>query len=186
MGDLFEDFFDDAAALKNVDTDTGRNLSALVRDLRDVERQIEDKEAELKSLNQQKHRLSTESIPMLMAEMGVDRLDVDGLTVVTKLQVHASIPAEKKDEAFGWLRANGLDDIIKNDVVVSFGKGEDNVAGNVVGMLQEQGFDPQTKTYVHSSTLKAFVRERVANGKPIDLDMFGAFVANTAEIRRKA
>jgi hypothetical protein len=34
-------------------------------------------------------------------------------------------------------------------------------------------------------TLKAFVKERMESGKPIDLDMFGAFVANAAEIRRK-
>jgi hypothetical protein len=32
--------------------------------------------------------------------------------------------------------------------------------------------------------LKAFVKERVEQGKPIDLDMFGAFVARTAEVRR--
>ena len=74
----------------------------------------------------------------------------------------------------------------KNDVVVSFGKGQDNEAGHVVGLLREQGFDPDTKTHIHASTLKAFVKERVENGKPIDLDMFGAFIANAAEIKRKA
>jgi len=35
-------------------------------------------------------------------------------------------------------------------------------------------------------TLKAFVKERFEAGKPIDLDMFGAFIANAAEIKRKA
>ena len=34
--------------------------------------------------------------------------------------------------------------------------------------------------------LKAFVKERITDGKPIDLDMFGAFVNNTAQIKRKA
>ena len=87
--------------------------------------------------------------------------------------------------AFDWLRQNNLDDIIKNDVVVSFGKGEDNVAGHCVGLLEEQGFTPETKTYVHPSTLKAFVKERIQSGKPIDLDMFGAFVSNVAEIKRR-
>jgi hypothetical protein len=53
-------------------------------------------------------------------------------------------------------------------------------------MLRERGFDPSTKTHIHPSTLRAFVKERVVEGKPIDLDMFGAFVANAAEIRRKA
>jgi regulator of replication initiation timing len=186
MTDIFEDIFDEADALGSVDTQTGSQLSQLVRNLRNVEQQIEDAENHLKALKAEKHRLSVENIPQLMDEMGVERLDVDGVTVERKMIVSASIPAARKDEAFSWLRDNGLDDIIKNDVTCSFGKGEDNVAGDVVGLLQERGFDPKTKTHVHPSTLKAFVKERVTDGKPIDLDMFGAFISNAAQIRRKA
>jgi hypothetical protein len=121
-----------------------------------------------------------------MDEMGVEKIEVEGASVACKPVVHASIPVPRKEEAFAWLRENGLDDIIKNDVVVTFGKGEDNVAGNLVGQLQEKGFDPRTKTHIHASTLKAFVKERVTAGKHIDLDMFGAFVQTAAEIKRKA
>jgi hypothetical protein len=184
--DLFDDLFDEGGALSDVDTGTTRTLSDLVRTLRNVEQQIDDAENHLKALKQNKHKLSVENIPALMDEMGVDRIDVDGVTVTRKMMVHASIPVDRKEEAFSWLREQGLDDIIKNDVSISFGKGEDNVAGDVVGLLQERGFDPQTKTHIHPSTLKAFVKERLESGKPIDLDMFGAFVANAAEIRRKA
>lgn len=186
MSDIFEDIFDESEALASVDTGTGKALSSLVRALRNVEQQIEEAENHLKVLKQDKHKLSVENIPALMDEMGVERIDVDGVTVTRKMIVHASIPADRKDEAFAWLRENNLDDIIKNDVTCSFGKGEDNIAGDVVGILQERGFDPKTKTHVHPSTLKAFVKERVTDGKPIDLDMFGAFIANAAEIRRKA
>jgi len=186
MTDLFEDFFDDGEALANIDSGTGKQLSDLVRALRNVEKQIEDAETHLKTLKQEKHKLSVENIPALMDEMGMERIDVDGLTVERKMMVHASIPQDRKEEAFAWLRSNGLDDIIKNDITCSFGKGEDNMAGDVVGMLKERGFDPKTKTHVHPSTLKAFVKERVTDGKPIDLDMFGAFIANAAQIRRKA
>jgi len=186
MTDIFEDIIDEADALSSVDTGTGKQLSSLVRNLRNVEQQIEDAEEHLKALKQEKHKLSVENIPALMDEMGVERLDVDGVTVERKMIVSASIPAARKDEAFSWLRDNGLDDIIKNDVTCSFGKGEDNVAGDVVGLLQERGFDPKTKTHVHPSTLKAFVKERITDGKPIDLDMFGAFISNAAQIKRKA
>jgi hypothetical protein len=186
MDDLFEDMFDTADALGNVDTATGKNLSDLVRALKRVEQQIEDAETHMKSLKAEKHKLSVELIPGLMDEMGVERLDVDGVTVSRKMMVHASIPVDRREDAYAWLRENNLDDIIKNDVVVSFGKGQDNEAGHVVGLLREQGFDPDTKTHIHASTLKAFVKERVENGKPIDLDMFGAFIANAAEIKRKA
>ena len=186
MTDIFEDYFDESEALAQVDSGTGKQLSDLVRTLRNVEKQIEDAEIHMKALKAEKHKLSVENIPSLMDEMGVERLDVDGLTVERKMMVHASIPKDRKDEAFAWLRDNGLDDIIKNDVTCSFGKGEDNMAGDTIGILQEKGFDPQTKTHVHPSTLKAFVKERVTDGKPIDLDMFGAFIANAAQIRRKA
>jgi len=186
MDDIFEDYFDEGKALSQVDTGTGKQLSDLVRKLRKVEDQIADAEQYLKTIKAEKHKLSTENIPALMDEMGMDRVDVDGLTVTRKMIVSASIPQDRKEEAFAWLRDKGLDDIIKNDVTCSFGKGEDNMAGDVVGMLKERGFDPKTKTHVHPSTLKAFVKERVTDGKPIDLDMFGAYINNAAEIRRKA
>jgi regulator of replication initiation timing len=185
MNDIFEDLFDESTALSSVDTGTGKQLSQLVRSLRNIEQQIEDAENHIKSLKQEKHRLSVENIPALMDEMGVERLDVDGLTVERKMIVSASIPKDRKDEAFSWLRENGLDDIIKNDVTCSFGKGQDNSAKNVIAILQEAGFDPATKTHVHPSTLKAFVKERITDGKPIDLDMFGAFISNAAQLRRK-
>ena len=184
MTDIFDDIFDESEALASVDTGTGKQLSQLVRSLRNVEQQIADAEDHLKALKAEKHRLSVENIPALMDEMGVKRLDVDGVTVERKMIVSASIPADRKDEAFAWLRDNGCDDIIKNDVTCSFGKGEDNMAGDVVGLLQERGYDPVTKTHVHPSTLKAFVKERVEEGRPIDLDLFGAFVSNAAQIRR--
>ena len=186
MTDIFNDMFDEADALADVDIGTGKQLSQLVRALRNVEQQINDTEEHLKALKAEKHKLSMENIPNLMDEMGVERLDVDGVTVERKLTVHASIPVAKREEAFDWLRENNLDDIIKNDIVCSFGKGQDNLAGDVVGILQDKGFPVTVKTHVHPSTLKAFVKERFENGKPIDLDLFGAFVANAAQIKRKA
>jgi hypothetical protein len=183
--DIFDDIFSEADALSNVGTQETKNLSDLVRKLRAVDSDIDKAEQALKGLKKERQKLTTELIPGVMDEMGVDRLDVDGVTVTRKLIVSASISDEKREQAFGWLRDNGLDDIIKNDVVVSFGRGEDNAAKNAVGILREQGFDPDVKTHIHPMTLKAFVKERVEDGKPIDLDLFGAYVVNAAEIRRK-
>ena len=185
MTDIFDDIFDEAGALGDVDVGTSRTLSDLVKTLRSVEDQIKDAELHLKNLKAEKQNLSVDKIPTLMDEMGVERIDVDGVTVTRKMMVHASIPAARKDEALGWLRSEGLDDIIKNDVTCSFGKGEDNIAGDVLGMLEERGYNPTAKTYVHPMTLKAFIKERMESGQKIVLDMFGAFVANAAEIRRK-
>ena len=180
-----EEMFADADTLGGVDADTGKQLSSLVRLLNNVQQQIDDAEQHLKALKQEKQRISFEQIPMLMDEMGIERVDVDGATVQLKPFVSASIPADRKQDAFNWLREHGLDDIIKNDIIVSFGRGQDNAAGDVMYDLEQKGFHPEQKTHIHAMTLKAFVRERVEKGLPIDLDMFGAYVARTADVKRK-
>lgn len=176
----------EAEALQGVQAENGKKLSGLVRQLNNIQQQIEDAEQHLKALKKEKQSIAFEQIPMLMDEMSLERVDVDGLSVKLKPFVTASIPADRKQEAFNWLREHGLDDIIKNDIIVSFGRGQDNQAGDVMYDLEQKGFHPEQKTHIHSMTLKAFVRERVEQGLPIDLDMFGAFVARTAEVKRNS
>jgi len=185
MSDIFEDHFDESGALDSISTETTKNLSNLVRQLRVVEQEVEDAETHLKSLKQERQKLSTQMIPDLMDEMGVERVDVDGLTVTKKQIVAASIPVENKQEAFAWLRVRGLDDIIKNDVSCSFGRGQDNMAKDAMATLSERGLSPSLKTHVHPMTLKAFVKDRVESGDEIDLDLFGAFLSNAVDIKRK-
>ena len=166
--------------------ENGKQLSGLVRRLNEKQEQIDETEKYLKELKAEKQRIAFEHIPMLMDEMAIERIDVDGLTVKLKPFVSASIPADRKQDAFNWLREHGLDDIIKNDIIVSFGRGQDNKAGDMMYDLEQKGFHPEQQPHIHSMTLKAFVRERVEKGLPIDLDMFGAFVARTAEIKRNS
>lgn len=180
---IFDEMFDDTT-LDKVQQGDMKTLSSLVKDLDQLTIDINEKEEELKSLKLQKHKMSTEQIPAMMDEMGVQRLDVENLSVSLKPLINASIPPTRRDEAYQWLRENDLDDIIKNDVIMSFGKGEDNMAGDIMYELEQRGMHPEKKTHIHSMTLKAFIRERVEKGLPIDLDLFGAFVARTADIKR--
>lgn len=185
MTDFFEEMLDAADALTEVDTGTTKSLSNLVRQVEELNKELDMAESHLKKLKQEKHKLQTDAIPALMDEMGVDRLDVGDVSVTLKPFVSASIPQDRRAEAHQWLRENGLDDIIKNDVVLSFGRGEDDTAHSIMLDLEQRGFHPESKTHIHSMTLKAFVKERVEKGLPIDLDMFGAYVAKTADIKRK-
>ena len=132
MNDILEDMFDESEALDSINTETTKNLSGLVRQLRVVEQEVEEAETLLKTLKSERQKLSTQMIPDLMDEMGVERVDVDGLTVTKKQIVAASIPVDKRELAFDWLRDRGLDDIIKNDVVCSFGRGQDNLALSLI------------------------------------------------------
>ena len=180
---IFDEMFDDTT-LDKVQQGDMKTLSSLVKDLDQLTIDINEKEEELKSLKLQKHKMSTEQIPAMMDEMGVQRLDVENLSVSLKPLINASIPPTRREEAYQWLRENDLDDIIKNDVILSFGKGEDNIAGDIMYDLEQRGMHPEKKTHIHSMTLKAFIRERVEKGLPIDLDLFGAYVARIADIKR--
>ena len=181
--EIFDEMFDDTT-LDNVKKGDMKTLSSLVKDLDQLTIDINAKEEELKSLKLQKHKMSTEQIPAMMDEMGVQRLDVENLSVSLKPLINASIPPTRREEAYQWLRENDLDDIIKNDVILSFGKGEDNIAGDIMYDLEQRGMHPEKKTHIHQMTLKAFIRERVEKGLPIDLDLFGAYVARIADIKR--
>ena len=186
MTEFFEEMFEASDDLKSVDVNTTKALSNLVKQLESVVAEIDTAEAHVKQLKQEQRRLQMEAIPVIMDEMNVSRLDVGDVSVTIKPFVSASIPKDRKEEAYEWLRRHGLDDIIKNDVVLSFGRGEDDTANKLMLDLERKGFHPEAKTHIHSGTLKSFVRERVENGKPIDLDLFGAFVAKTADIKRKS
>jgi hypothetical protein len=108
----------------------------------------------------------------------------DGTSVEVKPVYGASIPVDKKEDAYTWLRENGLGDLIKNEVTVAFGRSEDNKAQQYAVLAQGQGYEPVQKLKVEPMTLKALVRERVENGLDMPSDLFNMFTSNRTKITR--
>jgi len=109
----------------------------------------------------------------------------DGSSVEVKPVYGASIPVSRKEEAFKWLRNNGLGDLIKNEVTVSFGRNEDNKAVQYAVLAQGQGYQPVQKLKVEPMTLKALVRERIESGREIPSDLFNVYAGSRTTIKRK-
>ena len=146
---------------------------------------IEKSENNLKDLKKEHDRLSGEVIPTMMAEMGLAHLKLsDGSTVDVKPNYSANITIANREAAFNWLRNNGLGDIIKNEISVSFGRNEDNKAADYAALAQERGFQPTQKLKVEPMTLKALVRERIEAGKDMPTEIFNVFVGNKTTIKR--
>ena len=95
------------------------------------------------------------------------------------------IKKDGADAAYQWLRENGLEDLIKNEVFVTFGKGEDNKAEQLLGLAEQEGFEPQQKSKVEPMTLKALYRERIEAGLDMPSDTFNLFVKDQTKISRK-
>ncbi len=167
-------------------TNEVKALSDQVLDLRGLEDKIKQKETELKKLKKDLNIISGEVIPTMMTEMNISTLKLaDGSAVEVKPIYGASISPDKKEEAFNWLRNNGLGDLIKNEVTVSFGRNEDNKASQYAVLAQGQGYQPIQKLKVEPMTLKALVRERVESGKDMPSDLFNVFAGNRTKITRK-
>ena len=162
-----------------------KELSDQVVKLQSLEDEIEEKEKELKELKRKSELLSGEVIPTMMQEMNISTLKLaDGSAVEVKPIYGASIPKDKQEGAFKWLRDNGLGDLIKNQIIVAFGRNEDNKAMAYATLAQGQGYEPIQKLKVEPMTLKALVRERLESGKEMPTELFNVFAGNQTKITR--
>lgn len=141
-------------------------------------RQIEVEKAEvaLKEANELLRQVQEIDLPNAMLQAGVSEIRLpDGQRITLKEDVYASIPKDRMNEALAWLKENNLADVIKNEIKVNFGKGEEEAANTLIKELNANGWtNYDSKTTIHPSTLKALIREQLAKGANIPLDVFGA------------
>ena len=79
----------------------------------------------------------------------------------------------------------GVRDIIKNNIFVTFGKGEDDKAKQLLDLAQNNGFEPQQKSDVAWATLTALFRERIESGLDMPSDVFSTWIKDKTKITRK-
>ena len=162
-----------------------QSLADQVQRLEAMQQQLEVQEESVKDKKKQIEYLSGEVIPTMMAEMGLSHLKLmDGSSVDVKPNYSATITVANREKAFNWLRQNGLGDIIKNEISVSFGRNEDNKAADYAALAKERGYQPTQKMKVEPMTLKALVRERIEAGKEMPTEIFNVFVGNKTTIKR--
>jgi hypothetical protein len=161
-------------------------LATKVKDLQGLENEITALEERLKNTKRDLAVISEDVIPTMMAEMGLTQLKLmDGSAVNVKTFYGASISIKNREAAYKWLRDNGLGDIIKNNVTVSFGMNEDNKAVDYANLAQSQGYQPTQKLKVEPMTLKALVQERIEKDIEMPRDIFNVFVGNRTKLTRK-
>ena len=167
-------------------TDHIGKLANKIKEMQAIQKDIEQNEEYLKQRKRDLDRISGEVITTMLTEMGLTYLKLaDGSSVEVKTNYSATITQANKEAAFNWLRENGLGDIIKNELIVSFGRNEDNKAASYAELAKGPGYQPTQKLKVEPMTLKALVRERIEAGKPMPTEIFGVFIGNKTTIKRK-
>ena len=149
-----------------------------------LEKEVEDLESLMKT-KKDLLRQNGEQIVSLMEERGVKSIKMsDGQSVDIKPFYTGTISKDNQEEAFQWLRDNGYDDIIKNQVVLKFGRAEDEKANQIYNDLASKGLDADRSIKVEPMTLKGFIREMIENGKDIPMETFGVYVGHKINIKK--
>jgi len=138
-----------------------------------AELEVKEAESSLKTAKETLREISEEYIPELFDEMGIREIkamvELHGKSIPVTINVkEAYYPSIKDVPAFHqWLREQGAADIIKNEVKVAFGKGQDKDAAILMSDLVIRGLTPEQKEGIHSSTLKSFIKSEIEKGTAI-------------------
>ena len=177
------DLEQDAVVPKNEDL---HGIAQLARKQVELQAKVADLENILALEKEKLKKVQEEELPESMLALGLNSFTLsDGSKLDVKTFYRGNIAKDRQEEAHDWLRDHNHADLIKNDVICSFGKGEDHDALVLMGKLSDIGVDYENKKHVHASTLKAFVREQIAEGVDIPMETFGIFVGAETKFSKK-
>ena len=182
--DLQKMFVEDAPQQVN-ELNNVESLSSHVLELQRLEDEIKLDEERLKNKKEKADKISNIAIPEIMDALKMKTMKLaDGSAIEVKEIYSATIPLNKREGAYNWLREHGLGDLIKNEVTVSFGRGEDNKAVEYTDLARGQGLEPTQKLKVEPMTLKALFRERSEKNEELPSEHFNLFKGNKTKITR--
>jgi len=149
-------------------------ITAMSEALRDAQARVATAAVVLAAAQKDQSRIELEDLPDLMKELRLKEIMLeDGSKVLLTEEVQCGITAANREAALEWLRANGYGGLIKTDLSLEFGKGEEEEARSLLGSIQKLTNRPvEIGEGVHHSTLKSFVKERREAGTQLPADLF--------------
>ena len=161
-------------------------LSTEVEKLKSIQSEIKSLEDRAKDLKNDEKHFSCLIIPKLMEDMNLKSLKLqDGSELTVKKVYSATMKADKKAECMRWLRENGLGDIVKNEITVNFGQGEENKAAEYADLARERGYEPTQDEKVHHASLTVVMKDFKEKGNEIPTDLFSTFDGNQTKLKNK-
>ena len=197
MNDIFDDMEVDSnqESLFSKHNLTNEDLSTLTGMADAIIRQDEytkKVEGELKEAKKKLLKMTDEDLPTMMTEANTIKFVMeDGSEVSIKPQYGASIRVDNRPTAYQWLRDNGFGYLIKNQIIVSFGVDEDEIAtefmnfieGHLKVKYQKENLVSQVEK-IEPMSLRTWVKERNENGEEFPMELFGAFIGQRAVIKK--
>ena len=176
---------DSESSLNLPENDGISSIAKIAEQILAKQKEVENLTEDLKKAKAKLLKLTDEELPSAMQELNVSSFALgDGSQVTLKATYGARISEDNRDDAFEWLRARNEADIIKNTVTVRFNREQDNEAQALVDDLVQRQMSPEQKSEVHPGTLRSWAKGRIEEGKELDMNLFGVWVGQRAEIKR--
>tara|TARA_R110002126_G_scaffold264890_1_gene408064 strand:+ start:2083 stop:2664 length:582 start_codon:yes stop_codon:yes gene_type:complete len=184
--DIFQSLEQDAKSQKEIPNDEKfKQLNTLAKRFIDTKDDISVAEENVSKLKESLKQIKENDLPDMMSSLNMDQFKLtDGTVIAIKDDVFTSIKADKNVEALQWLDDNGLGDIIKHKISISFNRGDHEDAEKFKEMFNgsfKQELDE--KSTVHPQTLKATVKEMVNNGQTLPDTLFNVYEAKIANVK---
>ena len=165
-----------------------QRLNQLVHDQLLAEDEVVKAENALTTAKKRLARLSEYVIPDVMEEMGINEYKTnDGLTIKLKQAIRASISEVNRSDAFDWMTDHDHEAMIKTSIVIEKPALLDDFENadelkEALQLVMDNLPSSENKS-IHSSTLSAFVRDKLEDGEEIPLDTFSVFRQVTSVIK---
>lgn len=146
----------------------------------------EDLEEQAKQAKAAWTRTEQEDLPAAMMEAGLQELTLkDGSKIKLQEDCKAGLTEATRMPAVAWLLEHGFGGMVKTNVAVEFGRGEHDEAEQALAALAAKYPGATMQEAVHHSTLKAFVKEQLAAGNAIPMDLFNVHPFTKATITKR-
>jgi hypothetical protein len=169
-----------------VDLNVLRNGAKALRDLHLLKADLED---QVKQVENRITKIERDELPELFRKAKLSSLTVEAdgnhpAFVAERNTVYsASIPQDKRLDAFQWFESQGHGDLIKSVITIQFGMQEHEKRLATMKLLDNHGVEYYTNESIHHMTLKAFVRHEVKAGHIIPHDLLGVYIYDEIQIK---
>lgn len=148
-----------------------------------AEQKVEQIEEDLKKAKEELRVIAEKKLPEKMELLGLTTFSTrKGVHVKISEKIRASLAVENRPKGFAWLEENGFGGMIKSQVVVPYKRDKLDEANKFVDSLRTEGRVANLERKVEPATLTAFVKEQLAQGKELPLEVFGVFRQRIAKV----
>jgi hypothetical protein len=158
-----------------------QNLKTLAEELLAERANLADLELKTQEAAKKIKALEEERIPAAMDAAGMEKFTTaQGFTLSVDSKVRCG--ELKRQEGLDWLRAHGHAGLIRSEVVVPFGVGQDDKARQLVQTLAGQELAARQEAKVLWNSLASTIKTMMEAGEDVPLELLGAHIQRTTKV----